>query len=80
MPRPSNACPAAPVTTKAIVAERRSACPRARFRVGAKAHNVCGVTSYVRVSPCAKSQMARTAVHWFDPRLARIIEVGGRMH
>ncbi|HKZ74459.1 MAG TPA: hypothetical protein VJ011_10360 [Steroidobacteraceae bacterium] len=80
MARASNLSPASPAPAVPVVAERRIGCPRVRFRAAVQARNVCRVQVYVRVSSCPKSQMARTAVHWFDPRLARIIEVAGRLH
>jgi hypothetical protein len=59
---------------------RTGGCVRVRFRTFAKAHNVSRVSSYVRVNPCARSRVERFTVHWFDPWLARMIVIEGRMH
>lgn len=80
MRRSSNMRAAAPSVSAAKSVERRSMCPRAAGRMRSRASNVCRVDSYTRVSPCTRSQMARSVVHWFDPYLARVVEVTGRMH
>jgi hypothetical protein len=55
-------------------------CVRARFRTLSKAHTVCHVRGYARLSPCARSRVERFTVHWFDPWLARMMVIAGRMH
>jgi hypothetical protein len=55
-------------------------CVRVRFRPVSKAHNVCHVRAYARLNPCARSRVERFTVHWFDPWLARMIVIAGRMH
>ncbi|MGQ0835464.1 MAG: hypothetical protein ACT4O5_11200 [Gammaproteobacteria bacterium] len=59
---------------------RTLGCVRVRFRPFTKARNVCRIKTYMRVSPCARSRVERFTVHWFDPWLARMTVVAGRMH
>lgn len=59
---------------------RPAGCVRVRFRALSKAHTVCHVRGYVRLNPCARSRVERFTVHWFDPWLARMMVMAGRMH
>jgi hypothetical protein len=59
---------------------RPTGCVRVRFRPFSKAHNVCHLRGYVRLNPCTRSRVERFTVHWFDPWLARMIVIAGRMH
>lgn len=59
---------------------RPAGCVRVRFRSLSRAHTVCHVEGYVRLNPCTRSRVERFTVHWFDPWLARMMVIAGRMH
>jgi len=79
MPRASNLT-SSTSRRKAVAREQHAGCSRVRFGSRGAARNVCRVDSYVRVNRCARTQMTRVLVHWFDPRCMRVVVVAGRMH
>jgi hypothetical protein len=80
MPRACNTVVRSSRATRRGGKVRPAGCLRVRYRAFAKAHTVCHVRGYVRLNPCARSRVERFTVHWFDPWLARMVVMAGRMH